>query len=48
MNTNEQRKAITHINNVSKILGTKRVRISEATVKHLQNELCLAKKELED
>ena len=41
-------KAITHINNVSKILGTKRVRISEATAKHLQNELCLAKKELED
>ena len=41
-------KAIIHINNVSKILGTKSVRISEATVKHLQNELCLAKKELED
>ena len=48
MNTNEQRKAITHINNISKILGTKRVRISEATVDHLQNELYLAKKELED
>lgn len=41
-------KAIVHINNVSKILGTKRVKLSEATVKHLQNELCLAKKELED
>ena len=41
-------KAITHINNASKILGTKRVRISEATLKHLQNKLCLAKKELED
>ena len=41
-------KVIVHINNVSKILGTKRVRISEATVKHLQNELCLAKRELED
>ena len=41
-------KAIVHINNVSKILGTKRVRISEATVKHLQNELYLAKKEMED
>ena len=41
-------KAIVHINNVSKILGTKRVRISEATSKHLQNELYLAKKELED
>ena len=41
-------KAIVHINNVSKILGTKRVRISEATVKHLQNELRKTKKELED
>jgi hypothetical protein len=41
-------KAIIHINNVSKILGTKRVRISEATAKHLQNELRLAKKELEN
>lgn len=41
-------KAIVHINNVSKILGTKRIRINEATVKHLQNELCLAKKELEN
>lgn len=41
-------KAIIHINNVSKILGTKRIKLSEATAKHLQNELCLAKKELED
>lgn len=41
-------KAISHINNISKILGTKRVRISGAIVKHLQNELCLAKKELEN
>lgn len=41
-------KAIIHINNVSKILGTKRVRISEATAKHVQNELYLAKKELEE
>lgn len=41
-------KAIIHINNVSKILGTKRIKISEGTAKHLQNELCLAKKELED
>lgn len=41
-------KAIVHINNVSKILGTKRVRISEATTKHIQNELYLAKKELEE
>ena len=37
-------KAIIHINNVSKILGT----ISEGTAKHLQNELYLVKKELED
>lgn len=41
-------KAIVHINNVSKILGTKRIRISEATAKHPQNELVLALKELED
>lgn len=41
-------KAIIHIHNVSKILGTKRVTISEGTAKHIQNELCLAKKELED
>ena len=40
-------KAIVHINNVSKILGTKRIKLSEATVKHLQNELHLTKKELE-
>ena len=41
-------KAIVHINNVSKILGTKRVRISEGRAKRLQNELCLGKKELAD
>lgn len=41
-------KAIIHINNVSKILGTKRIRISEATAKHLQNEIALVLKELED
>ena len=41
-------KAIININNVSKILGTKRVTISEGTAKHIQNELCLAKKELEN
>lgn len=41
-------KAIIHINNVSKILGTKRIKISEGTVKHFQNELYLVKKELED
>lgn len=37
-------KAIIHINNVSKILGTKRIKISEGTAKHLQNELYLVKK----
>ena len=41
-------KVIIHINNVSKILGTKRIKINEDMAKHLQNELCLAKKELED
>ena len=41
-------KAIVHINNVSKIIGSKRVKLSEGTAKHIQNELCLAKKELED
>lgn len=41
-------KAIAHINNVSKILGTKRIKISEGTTIHIQNELVLALKELED
>ncbi len=41
-------KAIIHINNVSKMLGTKRIKISEGTTIHIQNELVLALKELED
>ena len=41
-------KAITHINNISKILGTKRIKLSEATAKHLQNEIALVLKESED
>ena len=41
-------KAIIHINNVSKILGTKRIKLSEATAKLLQNEIALVLKELED
>ena len=41
-------KAIVHINNVSKILGTKRIKISEGTIIHIQNELVLTLKELED
>lgn len=41
-------KAIIHINNVSKMIGSKRIKLSEGMTKHIQNELCLAKKELED
>lgn len=41
-------KAIVHINNVSKILGTKRIKLSEGTTIHIQNELILALKELEE
>lgn len=41
-------KAIIHINNVSKILGTKRIKLSEGTTIHIQNELILALKELEE
>lgn len=40
-------KAIVHINNVSKILGTKRIKISEGTIIHIQNKLVLALKELD-
>ena len=41
-------KAIVHINNVSKILGTKRIKISKGTIVHIQNELILALKELKE
>lgn len=41
-------KAIIHINNVSKILETKRIKLSEGTTIHIQNELVLALKELEE
>ena len=41
-------KAIIHINNVSKMIGTKRIKISEGTARHIQNELVLAIKELGD
>lgn len=41
-------KAIIHINNVSKILGTKRIKLSKGTTIHIQNELVLALNELED
>ena len=40
-------KAIIHIYNVSKMIGSKRIKLSEGMAKHIQNELCLAKKELE-
>ena len=43
-----KKKTIIHINNVSKILGTKRIKISEGTIIHIQNELVLSLKELED
>lgn len=41
-------KAIVHINNVSKIIGLKRIKLSQGTIIHIQNELFLALKELED
>lgn len=40
-------KAIIHINNVS-MIGSKRIKLSEGTIIHIQNELVLALKELED
>ena len=41
-------KAIVHINNVSKMIGSKRIKLSEGTTIYIQNELVLALKELED
>ena len=41
-------KAIVHINNISKIIGLKRIKLSEGTAIHIQNELVLALKELEE
>lgn len=41
-------KAKVHINNISKIIGSKRIKLSEGTTIHIQNELVLALKELED
>lgn len=43
-----KRKAIVHINNVSKMIGSKRIKLSEGTAIHIQNELVLALKELEE
>ena len=41
-------KAIIHINNVSKMIGSKRIELSEGTAIYIQNELVLALKELEE
>lgn len=41
-------KVIIHINNVSKIIGLKRIKLSQCTIIHIQNELVLALKELEE
>ena len=41
-------KVIVHINNVSKMIGSKRIKLSEGTTIHIQNEIVLALKELED
>ena len=41
-------KAIVHIKNVSKMIGSKRIKLSEGMAIHIQNELVLALKELED
>lgn len=40
-------KAIVHIKNVSKMIGSKRIKLSEGMTIHIQNELVLALKELE-
>ena len=41
-------KAKVHINNISKMIGSKRIKLSEDTTIHIQNELILALKELEE
>ena len=41
-------KVIVHINNVSKMIGSKRIKLSNGTAIHIQNELVLALKELKD
>lgn len=40
-------KAIVHINNVSKMIDSKRIKLSEGMAINIQNELVLALKELE-
>lgn len=39
-------KSIIHIKNVSKMIGSKSIKLSEGMVIHIQNELVLALKEL--
>ena len=41
-------KAKVHINNVSKMIGSKRIKLSEGMAIYIQNELVLALKELEE
>ena len=41
-------KAIVHIKNVSKMIVSKRIKLSEGMTIHIQNELVLALRELED
>ena len=41
-------KAIVHINNVSKMIDSKRIKLSEGMAINIQNELVLALKELEE
>lgn len=41
-------KAIIHINNISKIIVSKRIKLSEGMAIHIQNELTLTLKELKD
>ena len=41
-------KAKVHINNVSKMISLKRIKLSEGMAIHIKNELVLALKELEE
>lgn len=41
-------KAIVHINNISNMIVSKRIKLSEGMAIYIQNELVLALKELED
>lgn len=41
-------KAIVHIKNVSKMIDSKRIKLSEGMTIHIQNELVLVLRELED